>query len=90
MWCNDETRFKKHSFSSEHQKSICRLIARKAGIDRQTFYLHFVDKYDLLDKMNKEFLQVYKTILVERLEGDNSFALEKLEKIYFIKVIRHI
>ena len=50
-------------------------IARKAGIDRQTFYLHFVDKYDLLDKMNKEFLQVYKTILVERLEGDNSFAL---------------
>lgn len=57
-------------------------IARKAGIDRQTFYLHFVDKYDLLDKMNKEFLQVYKTILVERLEGDNSFALEKLEKIY--------
>ena len=57
-------------------------IARKAGIDRQTFYLHFVDKYDLLDKMNKEFLQVYKTILVERLEGDNSFALEKLEKSY--------
>lgn len=49
-----------------------------------------MDKYDLLDKMNKEFLQVYKTILVERLEGDNSFALEKLEKIYFIKVIRHI
>ncbi|WP_288558168.1 hypothetical protein [uncultured Lactobacillus sp.] len=45
-------------------------------MDRQTFYLHFVDKYDLLDKMNKEFLQVYKTILVERLEGDNSFALE--------------
>ena len=56
-------------------------IARKAGIDRQTFYLHFVDKYDLLDKMNKEFLQVYKTISVERLEGDNSFALEKLEKL---------
>ena len=82
MWCNDETRFKKHSFSSKHQKSICRLIARKAGIDRQTFYLHFVDKYDLLDKINKEFLQVYKTILVERLEGDNSFAFEKLEKIY--------
>ena len=41
-----------------------------------------MDKYDLLDKMNKEFLQVYKTILVERLEGDNSFAWEKLEKIY--------
>ena len=36
-------------------------IARRAGIDRQTFYLHYVDKYDLLDKMNKEFLQVYKT-----------------------------
>ena len=57
-------------------------IARRAGIDRQTFYLHYVDKYDLLDKMNKEFLQVYKTILVERLEGGNAFALEKLEKIY--------
>ena len=95
MWCNDETRFKKHRSVANIKKAFVDLlqekpfekiriseIARKAGIDRQTFYLHFVDKYDLLDKMNKEFLQVYKTILVERLEGDNSFALEKLEKIY--------
>lgn len=57
-------------------------IARKAGIDRQTFYLHYVDKYDLLEKMNEDFIKIYKSILVERLEGGNAFALEKLENIY--------
>lgn len=57
-------------------------IARKAGIDRQTFYLHYVDKYDLLDQMNQEIIEKYKVILVERLEENNSFALEKLENIY--------
>ncbi|WP_281196304.1 TetR/AcrR family transcriptional regulator [Lactobacillus acetotolerans] len=57
-------------------------IARRAGIDRQTFYLHFVDKYDLLEKMNQDFIDLYKPIIFERLEVGNSFALEKIEKIY--------
>lgn len=57
-------------------------IARKTGIDRQTFYLHYIDKYDLLDKMNKEFMQVFKPILLERLKSSNALAPEKIENIY--------
>lgn len=57
-------------------------IARNAGIDRQTFYLHYIDKYDLLDKMNKEFMQVFKPILLDRLKGSHTQAPERIEDIY--------
>lgn len=35
--------------------SVSRL-ARKAGINRGTFYLHYLDKYDLMDKLKEETL----------------------------------
>ena len=39
-------------------------IVKKAGISRSTFYLHFLDKYDLMDKLTKhitdEFLSHYQ------------------------------
>lgn len=31
-------------------------LARKAGINRGTFYLHYLDKYDLMDKLKEETL----------------------------------
>jgi AcrR family transcriptional regulator len=58
-------------------------LARKADIDRQTFYLHYVDKYDLLAKMNCEFIEEhFRPIILERLRGGDNFALEKMEHIY--------
>ncbi|MCQ6560568.1 TetR family transcriptional regulator [Paenibacillus mendelii] len=39
-------------------------IVKKAGISRSTFYLHFLDKYDLMDKLTEhitdEFLSHYQ------------------------------
>lgn len=31
-------------------------LARKAGINRGTFYLHYLDKYDMMDKLKEETL----------------------------------
>lgn len=55
-------------------------IAKKAFIDRQTFYLHYTDKYDLLAKLNQEIVKQFKEILNERLQDGP--ALTKLEYIY--------
>ena len=32
-------------------------IAREAGINRGTFYLHYVDKFDMIDQLIDEILQ---------------------------------
>ncbi|WP_283679708.1 TetR/AcrR family transcriptional regulator [Lentilactobacillus sp. Marseille-Q4993] len=37
-------------------------ISTKAGVNRGTFYRHFLDKYDLLDKIEDRFLQVLEQI----------------------------
>ena len=55
-------------------------IAKNAFIDRQTFYLHYTDKYDLLDKMVQEVAGVFKQIMSERLQEGH--ALNKLKDIY--------
>lgn len=58
-------------------------IARLAGIDRQTFYLHYVDKYDLLAKMNHQFIEEhFRPVVLARLQGGETLALEKVEHIY--------
>lgn len=31
-------------------------VTRRAGINRGTFYLHFIDKYDMLDKLEGELI----------------------------------
>lgn len=55
-------------------------IAKKAYIDRQTFYLHYTDKYDLLESLVDGIVKEFKEILSERLKAGP--ALEKVEKIY--------
>lgn len=40
-------------------------IAKQAGINRGTFYLHYLDKFDLLDKLELTILQDLRDILVE-------------------------
>lgn len=55
-------------------------IAKKAYIDRQTFYLHYLDKYDLLAKIDQEIAEEFKKILGERLQAGPT--LKKVELIY--------
>ena len=46
-------------------------ITRKAGINRGTFYLHYVDKYDLLEKLEEDLLDDLTEILLKKY--DNHF-----------------
>ena len=36
------------------QKTTVRMIVERAGINRSTFYLHYQDKYDLLESIEEE------------------------------------
>lgn len=47
-------------------------ITEKADINRGTFYLHFVDKYDMLDQFEKELLMKIKEAVLEHLTYDAS------------------
>lgn len=39
-------------------------LAKKAGISRNTFYLHYTDKYDLFSQLEDELLNEIKQILI--------------------------
>ena len=39
-------------------------ITRKAGINRGTFYLHYIDKYDLLEKLENDAINDLRDILL--------------------------
>lgn len=64
------------------------LLERRAGINRGTFYLHFVDKYDLLDQLEAETIGRLEQALLadsangvvplEELEGFDLFPYEKI------------
>lgn len=46
-------------------------LTRRAGINRGTFYLHFIDKYDLLEQLEDEFIARIETaLLANRAETD--------------------
>ena len=40
-------------------------ITKEAGVNRGTFYLHYVDKFDMMDKLIDEILQNILTLLKE-------------------------
>ncbi|MFS0778466.1 TetR family transcriptional regulator [Neobacillus sp. 3P2-tot-E-2] len=42
---------------SSFEKITVHSIVRKAGISRSTFYLHFQDKYDLLNQMTEQIIE---------------------------------
>lgn len=66
-------------------------ITRKAGINRGTFYLHYVDKYDLLEKLEDDLLNDLNEILLKKY--DNHFDKPKeiipyqaiLSALYYVK-----
>lgn len=40
-------------------------ITKEAGVNRGTFYLHYVDKFDMMDKLIDEILQNILSLLKE-------------------------
>lgn len=67
-------------------------IARGAGINRGTFYLHYIDKYDLMEKLADEsIIEVSEILLYDNGESDLDDPLELipynsiLKALYYIK-----
>ncbi len=53
-------------------------LTRKAMVSRTTFYLHYLDKFDLLDKVEDDVLNEMKTLVspyVEQLKSINDLQL---------------
>lgn len=47
-------------------------IARDSNINRGTFYLHYIDKYDLLEKLEAEIINELKLILLSNINSQVS------------------
>ncbi|MCM3782029.1 TetR/AcrR family transcriptional regulator [Neobacillus mesonae] len=54
-------------------------ITSGAMINRATFYHHFVDKFDLLEKVTKEYLT---TSVLEELTNNKEFNVEMLKSLF--------
>ncbi|KXT88385.1 TetR/AcrR family transcriptional regulator [Streptococcus oralis] len=52
-------------------------LTKKAGVNRSTFYLHYLDKQDFLEQLREETLRIVRTIL--RKETFNQ--QERLEEV---------
>lgn len=66
-------------------------IAREAHINRGTFYLHYFDKFDLLEKFEEELLHETRAIMQESLPAamKNSVLKQENDSLYTI-VIRSL
>lgn len=51
-------------------------VTRRAGINRGTFYLHFMDKYDMLEQLENEVIADLERILLRRSGQACGSALE--------------
>ena len=62
-------------------------ITKQAEINRSTFYLHFQDKYDVLENITQEYINEFTKIIDKvTLKGENSFQnTDSLLKEYFAK-----
>lgn len=70
---------KKKSFEEISVTMIC----RQAGINRGTFYLHYLDKYDMMDKMKEETLShIYDIITEETQSFSKEVVFAALQFIY--------
>ena len=57
-------------------------ITREAGVNRGTFYLHYVDKFDMMDKLIDDILQNILTLLKEGQPQDKQEAFPGIVKIF--------
>ena len=70
-----------------------RELTEKAGINRGTFYLHYVDKYDMFEQMKTELVQELDSLFVEGSPVKVNFlnVLTRIKENYdFIYAKEHI
>lgn len=60
-------------------------IARGAGINRGTFYLHYIDKYDLMEKLEDDTISELEEILLKG--NEDSSLSDPLELIPYISIL---
>lgn len=72
-------------------------ITTRADINRGTFYLHYIDKYDLLEQIEKELLQelqqnIKNTRLINHITIDAGDSIESVNKPipYMKKVFEYV
>jgi AcrR family transcriptional regulator len=72
-------------------------ITTRADINRGTFYLHYIDKYDLLEQIEKELLQelqqnIKNTRLIDHITIDAADSIESVNKPipYMKKVFEYV
>ena len=83
---HNEKRFKRSAHpitERERLRSHCVSdIAREAGVNRGTFYLHYVDKFDMVDQLIDEILQNILLLLKEGNPKNKEEALPGIVKIF--------
>ena len=57
-------------------------ITKEAGVNRGTFYLHYVDKFDMMDKLINEILQNILSLLKEGQPKNKQEAFPGIVKIF--------
>ena len=57
-------------------------ITKEAGVNRGTFYLHYVDKFDMMDKLIDEILQNILLLLKEGQPKNKQEAFPGIVKIF--------
>ena len=60
-------------------------ITRKSGINRGTFYLHYIDKYDLMEQLKEEILGNMKDILTDNQQSPRQIiqaALDFMKSVF--------
>ncbi|MCL2137728.1 MAG: TetR/AcrR family transcriptional regulator [Coriobacteriia bacterium] len=73
------------------QKITVSSLTAKAGVNRTTFYLHYADKYDLLDQVENELLGYIRESLPTSLKGViESRSPRKLINEVLLKVLNFI
>jgi AcrR family transcriptional regulator len=78
------------------QKINIQVLTKRAGINRTTFYLHYKDKYDLLDKVEDHLLAGIREIVGAAFEkpfkiiaADKTFAKAAVQVLCYIKEHAH-
>lgn len=65
-------------------------IAREAGINRGTFYTHYIDKYDLMEQLEKETMEDLKSILLRPDQGDVNDPLELIPYSLILEALIYV
>lgn len=69
--------------NTDFEKITVKKICEKAGVNRSTFYAHFIDIYDMIDKMETELSK-------ELLDKYSEYEVDFLSEESFIPFLQHI